>query len=299
LIWHVICIIFPQIACLRLAPLEAKSLTDIEMMMKFASFLSVALLVCSASNAQPANPQGPVYRSDYSTLMALGRDLYSQLPPDAREMICSQPISLDPDLTPFIRLLYYPDQPKAIRGIWISAGLIDLVSRMAHAQAIDKVQKGYLAGYVDALAEERNQKPAVPLPNISNPAYWTHEVLNEQLSNFNSIIGALLGINLAHHYLGHYAKYRAQLREFTGEPFSINALLTPQEWDEACAAGIPNALRAGCMTEGVIPFYHALDRMKTRPKWAINFLPDFAPVSKLTKEMARLQKKFFASGKNS
>jgi hypothetical protein len=68
-----------------------------------------------------------------------------------------------------------------------------------------------LGRYIVSLAQETGKKELKPLPNLSKPAYWTDAVLNEQASNFNQMVGAMIAIKLAHHYLGHYKKYAAKL----------------------------------------------------------------------------------------
>jgi hypothetical protein len=257
-------------------------------------FLGAACLVCFAVVAQPNSRDGLTYKSGYSSMMKLGKDLQTFLKPPGKDMISSQPISIETDVTPFVRLLYYPDEPKPIRGVWISVGFIDLVNHLAHAKAIDRLEKGYFARYIDQLSRETGEMSLKPLPNDSNPAYWTEDMLNEQLSNFNSIVGTVVGIKLAHHYLGHYEKYKDRLEDANGKAVPINTLLTPKEWDDAFNKGVRNALNAGCTTEGVIPFYEAFDKMKNKPQWVTYFLPDFAKVPKMKKDMERLQRKFFA-----
>ena len=231
-------------------------------------------------------------------MMKLGGSLYSQLKPSAQEFVSSQPISIDVDLTPFVRLLYYPQEPKPIRGVWISAGFIDLVNHIAHAKAIDLKKKGYFNAYIQQLALESGEKELKPIPNETDPSFWTQSMLNEQESNFNSIVGIVVGIKLAHHYLGHYDKYKDKLSDGNGTPPPIENLLTPEEWDAAFKKGVRNALDAGCLIEGVIPFYEAFDKMTKRPPWAVYFLPETAKFSKMKKEMEQIQKRFLAGQSN-
>ena len=230
------------------------------------------------------------YKTGYSSIMKLGKDIHAALKPEHREVIAAQPISIETDTTPFARLLYFPDQARAIRGVWISAGFIDLVNQVAHAKAIDRSEKNYFDRYTEMLARETGGQPLRPLPEVGNARYWTEEMLNEQQSNFNSIVGMVVGMKLANHYLGHYDKYREKLEKDSG--VAINNLLTRAEWEEAFRDGVRNALRAGCMTEGVIPFFEAFDRMKKRPAWAGHFLPDGVQFSSMRKEMERMQKLF-------
>jgi hypothetical protein len=267
-------------------------------MKTFVSLSLAAALIAAAPMqllAQPGSPDGLTYKTGYSHMMKLGKDLHYWLKPHGKELISPQPISIETDVTPFVRLLFYPDEPKPIRGVWISAGFIDLVNNVAHAKAIDSlVQKGYFNEYIKILLSETGEKSLRPLPNDTNPKFWSEDILNDQQSNFNSIVGMIVAIKLAHHYLGHYEKYKDRLEDSEGRPIPINSMLTEKEWDEAFVAGVKNALDSGCMIEGIIPFFEAFDRMKVRPAWSAYFLPSFAKVPKMKKHMEKAQAKFFA-----
>ena len=262
-----------------------------------AIIVSFLLLTSTLSvHGQPNSPDGLTYKSGWSSMMKLGKDMYNALRQNERAFISPQPISIETDVTPFVRLLFleYPDDPKPIRGVWISAGFIDLVNNVAHAKAIDAKQKGYFARYIDILSRESGEKSLQPLPNDTNPAFWTEDMLNEQLSNFNSIVGIVVGIKLAHHYLGQYDKYKDRLTDANGNTLPINNVLTPKEWDDAFNRGVRNALEAGCTIEGVIPFFEAFDKMKVRPAWTAYFVPDNVKFPKLKRDMERIQRRFFA-----
>lgn len=261
-------------------------------MKHFAPLLLTLSFACLLGFGQA--PDGLTYKTGYSSMMKLGKDIYNALKPQQREQISGQPISIDIESTPFIRLLYYPEEPKPIRGVWISAGFIDLVNNVAHAKAIDKIEKGYFARYIDILAQETGQNVLKPLPNDSNRAYWTEDMLNEQLSNFNAIVGVVVGINLAHHYLGYYDKYKDKLGDAAGHPVPITNLLTDKEWDEAFRLGVKNSLDAGYTIEGMLPFFEAMDKMKTRPPWVSYFIPDRVKFAKTKKDLEKIQRKFFA-----
>jgi hypothetical protein len=132
------------------------------------------------------------------------------------------------------------------------------------------------------------------LPNLSNPKYWTEDVLNEQLSNFNQMVGAAVAIKLSHHYLGHYKKYASKLEDANGKNLPINSFLTPAEWDEAMRVGVRNALEAGMGIEGPKALFDCIDKMPKRPDWTLYFLPANAKVKVIKKEMEKIEKKFFA-----
>lgn len=266
----------------------------------FFSLLISLAAAAPAAMAQPNSPDGLTYKTGYSAMMKLGRALYDQLGEREKEVISQQPISMDVDLTPFSRLMYYeapPDQPgeKPLRGVWISAGFIDLVNHVAHAKAIDKIQKGYFQKYIAQLMTETGEKELRPLPDDGNPKFWTDDMLNEQMSNFNSIVGIVVGIKMAHHTLGHFEKYKDKLVEKEGfKPTPIEELLTEKEWEDAYKEGLFISLNAGCFTEGVIPFYEAFDKMPTRPPWAIYFLPPTAKFAKMKKDFVKFQNDYLA-----
>lgn len=248
--------------------------------------------------AQPNSPDGLTYKTGYSAMMRLGRALYDGLSPKEREVISGNPISLDVEMVPFVRMMYYPDGEaggKPLRGVWISAGFIDLVNHVAHAKAIDKIQRGYFQKYIMQLATETGDKELKPLPDDENPKFWTEDMLNEQQSNFNSIVGIVVGIKMAHHTLGHFDKYKDLLTDKDGvKPTPINDLITDKEWEDAYKEGLYYSLNAGCFIEGVVPFYEAFDKMNPRPAWAVYFLPSKAKFSKMKKDFVKFQNDYLA-----
>jgi hypothetical protein len=254
-------------------------------MKAFALFACVVVCLAGFCFGQT---DGHTYKTGYSSIMKLGKDIHNAIKPQHRDTISPQPISVETDVAPVVKLLFLPEEPKPARGVWISAGFIDLVNNVAHAKAIDTKQRGYFKKYADLLAQESGRNMLSPLPNDDNPKFWTDDMLNEQQSNFNSIVGIMVGIKLAHHYLGHYDKYKARL----SDTVSINSLITPEEWDQAFRVGLRNALEAGCMIEGVIPFFQTLDKMKVRPPWAIYFLPENVKFAKLRRDMEKMQERF-------
>jgi hypothetical protein len=272
--------------------------------MKSRTFLKILLGAFAAPFmppllAQPNSPDGLTYKTGYSAMMKLGRSLYDGLDDKQKKVISAQPISLDVDTSPSVRLMFYPDADLGgapLRGVWISAGFIDLVNHVAHARAINLIQKGYWDKYVTILGQELGDKELKPLPDDSNAKFWTETMLNEQQSNFNSIVGIVTGILLAHHTLGHYDKYKDIIGEKDGKwGRPINEVLTDKEWEDAYKTGLVISLRAGCFTEGAEPFYEAFDKMAVRPPWAIYFLPAKVKYSaKMKKDFKKIQADFLA-----
>jgi hypothetical protein len=230
------------------------------------------------------------YKSGFSTIQTLGRDIYSLLEPGEKAIISPQPISLDTSRKPFVRLLYLKDGADTVRGVWVSQGFIDLVNLLAHAKAIDKQRKGYFIRYLKLLEAVGDSIP--PLPDGTNPSFWTDTMLNEQLSNFNSIMGIVVGINLAQHYLGYYEKHAAKLKDDEEGRVQLNKLLSAEEWQRSYQHGVNNAMLASCMTEGFLPVCEGLNSMKHRPDWANYFFPEKTRFETMRKDLLKLQRKF-------
>ncbi|MBI2946028.1 MAG: hypothetical protein HYY23_00140 [Verrucomicrobia bacterium] len=257
----------------------------------------VATWLCAPALAQSDASDDFKYNTNPLKTRSLGRDLQRALKPQYQEVAFGDPIAVEIDDLPFVRLEEVPEDPKPLPKVVISEGFDDLVNRVAHAKAIDKIQKGYFQKYILSLAEESGERELKPLPNDTDKRYWTEEMKNEQYSNYNSIVGTLVGINLAHFYLGHFKKYQSKLVNAEGKHAPINNLLTPKEWDESLRLGVRNALSAGCAIEGVLPFFECFEKMPKRPAWTAFFVPDNAKYKDTKKTLEKIQKDFF-SGKN-
>ncbi len=248
----------------------------------------------TATSAPVADSESQTYKTSIRTISKLGLDLQSAIKPQYRDAVQGQPIAVEPGAAPLVKLQEIPDEPKPMRVIAISEGFIDLINHVAHAKAIDKIEKAYFQKYILNLAQETGDKQLKPLPNDSDPRYWTDDMKNEQYSNFNSIVGVMIGIKLANHYLGHYKKYAAQINLDAEKQAPLNNRLTPKEWDEALRLGVRNALDAGCAIEGVLPFFESFEKMPQRPAWTAFFAPDSAKYKDIRKILEKLQKDFFA-----
>ena len=120
-------------------------------------------------------------------------------------------------------------------------------------------------------------------------------LIDAQKGYFNQMMGMMMAINMAHHYLGHYAKYANQLagsgaNEKMG---AINDLLTPAEWEAAVKAGALDGLNCAYSTEGLRVMFEALQAMPTRPAWTAYIAPQKVDLKKLNKELARFEEDFF------
>lgn len=234
------------------------------------------------------------YKSSFTSVVKLGMEIQKILEDKYKGVINEIPVFLETDVMPYVRPTEYTVDNKPLRAVFISAGFIDLMNLVAHAKAIDSVQKGYFEKYILILAKESGAKELAPLPGVNDKRFWSENVLNAQKSYFNQMVGMVLGIELSHHYLGHYKKYVDKLENPNGKPVPINNLLTPTEWDESLKAGVKSALECGFGVDGLKALYDAINKMPQRPAWTAYFLPQNTKVDKIKKDLEKLEKKFFA-----
>ncbi|MCF7669503.1 MAG: hypothetical protein K9N48_06995 [Verrucomicrobia bacterium] len=235
----------------------------------------------------------PRYKTGYSAIRTIGRELYTHLDAEYQKLVNVEPLFLEIDMTPFIRLAEYPEEPKPLPVVFISVGFVDLVNNVAHAKAIDKINEGYFENYIISLSQEKGVMELKPLPGIDNKEYWSLNMLNEQLSNFNQIVGCLVGIKMAHHYLGHYDKYENQLNGDKDKPKSINEFITEDEFEDAVDKGVNNAFNCGYGVDGMIALLECIDEMPQRPDWTTFFLPRNADVDDLIDQLRDIEEEFF------
>jgi hypothetical protein len=258
-------------------------------------FVVVCLLGTSCAFGEEGQNGTPEYKTGWGAMVKLGITLQRNLPPEYRAQVHARPVNLEMDVMPFVRLeeMVNPNTSQKMACVFVSVGFVDLVNNVAHAKAIDRIEKGYFENYILSLSRENGQRQLQPLPRISDPRFWTDRMMNEQQSNFNQIVGGVIGSKLAHYYLGHCQKYSSQLGAGDGKPLPINAVLTPKDWDDALQHGVNNALSCGYGVEGVEVFFDCIDKMPVRPAWTLYFLPATVKVATVNKELEKLEKKFF------
>jgi hypothetical protein len=234
-----------------------------------------------------------VYTTGFSSVLKLGGDLHDALPQKYYDQVDAQAVTMQPQDMPLIAPVSVTADNHVSRQVEFSAGFLDLANHLSHAKAIDKVQPGFFDQYVGQLAHAYTTSPATPIPPITDARFWTEDILNDQLSYFNQMMGTMMAINMAHHYMGNYAKYASKLTGPDNKVVPINSLLTPAEWDNAVKAGALDALNCAISTEGLRVLLDALDKMPTRPEWAAYIAPDKADFKKLIKQMAKFEEDFY------
>jgi hypothetical protein len=255
--------------------------------------LGLLLLVLACSATGVGTDAEKTYLAGFSMAMKLGGELHEALPQKFFDQIDTQAIALQPQDFPLISPVATSDENRLQRQVELSAGFIDLVNRLCHAKAIDKIQPGYFDQYVEILARACATDPTAPLPPIVDPRFWTENIVNDQLGYFNQMMGTMMAISMSHHYLGHYAKYAAKLAGAGDKIGPINNYLTPAEWNVSVKAGALDALNCALSTDGLRIMFEALDKMPTRPAWAAYIAPQNTDFKKLNKELARYEEDFF------
>jgi hypothetical protein len=250
-----------------------------------------ALLIIKIKAGETTGASAHEYTTGWATVTGIADDIQKALKPAIREKTAVPPLALERSAAPSVKIA--EASGKVPRVISLSEGMVDVINCLAHAKAIDTKEKNYYSRYIQTLSVKSAEPAPVPPPDRTKDLYWSDDVMNEQISNFNSVAGILVSINLAHEYLGQNEKY-GKIAGSNGQPQPLNKVLTPVEFEKAFAEGVRNALEVGITTEGLSFLLDAVDKMKVRPDWAIYFLPDSADCSKLKKTMKRVQSDFFA-----
>ncbi len=256
-------------------------------------FVAAWLLLPSPARAEPG-PAPHVYGNSLAQTRKLGSALYQTLDEKYRKFIRPQPIQVEQIGAPVILPCEGDDGNKSLREVKISVGFIDLVNHIAHAKAIDRIQPGYFDRYVLRLSQSADPNALPPPPDMIDNRYWTLEVMNEQASYFNQIIGLTLALNLSHHYLGHYNKFSKQMP--ADKPTPINLLLTPAEWDASVKAAALNSLNCALGTAGPKALLEAIDKMPTRPGWTAFIVPPSTDLKNLSEQLKKYEDQYFHGG---
>jgi hypothetical protein len=257
-----------------------------------AKFCALLLIMTWSAQGSVEAPQY-AYPSGFSVALKMAGELSDALDATQSCQLAPQPVALEPQDFPIIMPIVNKAEKKVLRQVSISAGLIDLVNHISHAKAIDRIQPGYFDQYVLNFVRATGDTFAVQPPSMVDPRYWTNDVLNDQLSYFNQMIGMLMAINLAHHYLGHVDKYYSKMFTASDKVSPINDFLTPDEWEVSVRAGALDALNCALATDGLRALFEAIDHMPRRPAWTEEIVPKDADLKKINKELANWEVDFF------
>ncbi|HEY3854427.1 MAG TPA: hypothetical protein VGO67_08555 [Verrucomicrobiae bacterium] len=258
---------------------------------KFRAVLGILLLAVIFNTPCNAAEQSRAYQSGFSIVLKLGGELSEALPDKFGKQIDAPAIALQPQDSPVVSPIA-TTETKLTRQVVMSAGFIDLINHLCHAKAIDHIQPGYFDQYVKNLAAGTGGG-VTQAPNIVEARFWTDNVINDQMSYFNQMIGFMMALNFSHHYLGHYTKYSPRMIGAGNKIGAINELLTPAEWEVSVRAAAVNSLDCALATDGCRALFQAIDKMPTRPAWASYVIPAHVDIKKLDKQLAHYEELFF------
>lgn len=256
------------------------------------------ILICAVALSLHGQDSGTAraYPSGFSVAQDRAGELYQSLPSKFGDQLAAQPIILQNQTSPQIEPIATMDDTKMVRQVSVSSGFIDLVNHLAHAKAIDKIEPGFLDQYVQNLARLAGDDFVVQPPNMVDDRYWTDDVMNDQASFFNQIIGMLVAINFSHHYLGHYDKYGTKMIGTGNKLIPINDFLSHSEWEVSVKAGATDALNSALATEGPKAIFDAIDKIPQRPAWTEVIVPKDVDLKKLNKELTQYETTFYHGG---
>ena len=234
--------------------------------------------VLAQTNALPH-----VYTNGFKIALELGNDLYETLDYSFQRSVQPDPVQLEPSDTPLITPAATEDAREKLGQVIVSAGYIDLLNHVAHAKAIDRIQPGYFAQYANLLGRQTSSDSVPELVNMVDSRFWTRQVMDEQMSYFNQMIGLTVAINLSHHYLGHYRHYASRM--LGGQLMPINNFIAPTEWETSVRLAALNSMDCGLATAGPIALFEVIDKMPARPAWAAYLVPTNADLKLLNRQL--------------
>lgn len=275
-----------------------------QLLRRFAVLVgSRRVLACAALGltlAFPINAAEKSYQAGAKEAEEIAVDLNKAIDKKFLGMLRAQPLNIKTDAVPILRITEEPASsgPRKVGIVIMSTGFIDLMNRVAHAKAIDRVEKGYFDRYLHSWPASATDNTLPALPNIGSENYWTEEVMDQQTTYFTQMVGTALGIKYANYYLRQYDKYAAKLNTPGKEPTPLNSLLSASEWEEAVVAGAKNALNCAYGMDGIIALLDCMDNMPKRPEWTLFFVPDASmlKLGKVKRDLVKIEKSFFAGG---
>ena len=251
-----------------------------------AAWLAGYLDSLAATDALPH-----VYPGSLMLVARLGSDLFETLDPGFQQSLDSDPVTVQNLEAPVIMPSAVTEGDRSWGRVSISAGYVDLLNHIAHPKAIDHIQPGYFQTYILTLSKAAESDTPPEPPDIIDNSYWTDDVMNEQGSYFNQMIGMTLAINLSHHYLGHYNRFSSRMP--AGQKALFNNLMPPGAWETEVKAATLNCLNCAVATGGAMALFEAIDKMPRRPAWAAYVAPPGANLKKLIAHLSVYEDQYF------
>jgi hypothetical protein len=251
-------------------------------------------LIVGAPGFAMTNSTPHLYPGGIKVALQIENDLYNTLDAKYRDRVPAPPAGTA--ALNATALVVRDGETNALHETPVSPGFVDLINHIAHAKAIDRIEPGYFDQYMFGLARETAIGHLPQAPDITEDRYWTDQVMSDQASYFNQMIGMTMAMNLSHHYLGQFDKYAGVMQ--SGRFVPINNLLTRSEWEKGVRAAAANALNCALGTEGSKALFDAIDKMPLRPAWTAYIVPQNIDIKGLNKQLARYEIAFFRGGLN-
>ncbi len=233
------------------------------------------------------------YETSFVNVVKICAELHQALDPAKQRQLKAEPVLLEQVRIPRITSTSSDGTSGTASAIQVSAGIVEWINRASHARALDESSAGCFARYLSTAIEDPNGSLPMIGQGVAPEAVWGFDTMNYQAGIFNQMTGALLAIEMAHQYLGHYKKHSLQLARAGELPSPINSVLSEKEWREAVMKGARNALDCGLGVDGLRTILDEFDKLPIRPAWSAQFVHPTANLSKLSRELDKLEKDFF------
>lgn len=251
-------------------------------------FLLLLLLLASAALACGETPAPRAYEGTFTSLAKISGELHQALDAKQRRQLRAEPRLLAGATAPCIAPCLNPDK---VGEVTLSAAWVGLINRLAHARALEESASGYFERYVRSLAPDGSGKEAVGASLPAEQA-WNFDTMNHQASLFNQMVGAMIAIEMAHHYLGHFKKHATNAGT-AAVPQPFTERVSEKEWREAVLRGARNALDCGLGVDGFRALLTGVEKASHRPAWTAYLVHPKADTSKLSRDLEKLEKDFF------
>jgi hypothetical protein len=251
------------------------------------------LILVFWTGAAPNSPPHEYTQTNLRVVHNIGRALYASLDARYQKQLSPDILRLESMEAPVITPMPSADRSKELNQVFVSVGYVELLNYIAHAKAIDKIQPGYFTQYVLTLAGDKGSH-APPMPPNLIDRYWTMDVMNDQASYFNQMLGLTVAISLSQEYLGYFDKYSGQM--MGGKLVPINNFLTPEEWEASVKKATLNSLDCALGTEGAKALFEAIDKMPKRPAWTAFVVPQSVDLKKVNEDLATYEASYWRGG---
>ncbi len=253
----------------------------------------VVVCLTPALHARAAAPKG-TYEMGFRNVTNINADLVLALDPSKRRQVSPNTLLLGTVRLPCVASSPGANPNAPGEPVRITSSFIEFINRVAHAKAVDESERGFFLHYITRLTEDPRTTLAPDFNLLLPQRAWSFNTMNRQASHFNQMVGGLLGIEHAHHYLGHYRKNAKHFDHQTALPQPINAVITEAEWRQAVLDGARNALACGLGVDGMKAIFECFGQMPTRPAWAAYFIHPQADVGRINAELVQAERDFFA-----